>query len=213
MTEADNLAEAVASCQNDIVQALVREKLAAGVAATEIVTECNRGMSLLGERFASGECFIPELMFGGMVMKQVMAQVGPELDKSQVGEPIGTAVIGTVQYDVHDIGKDILIMMLRGVGFEVVDLGVDTPPDKFADAIREHKPAVVGLSLLLTTCFKSVTATIEAIEQAGLRDGLSIMLGGAAASELLRENTRCDFYGKTAVDGMKYACSVVGATP
>lgn len=213
MTELSKLAEAIASCQNDTVQALVREKLEAGVSATEIVAECNRGMSLLGERFAAGECFIPELMFGGMVMKQVMAQIGPELEKSQVGEPVGKAVIGTVQHDVHDIGKDILIMMLRGVGFDVVDLGVDAPPEKFTDAIREHKPHVVGLSLLLTTCFKSVAATVEAIEQAGLRDGVSIMLGGAAASELLKENTRCDFYGKTAVDGMNYACSLVGAKP
>lgn len=213
MTESTALAEAIAACQNDTVESLVKEKLAAGVPATDIVAECNRGMASLGEKFAAGECFIPELMFGGMVMKNVMALLGPELEKSQADEPVGKAVIGTVQHDVHDIGKDILIMMLRGVGFEVIDLGVDAPPEKFVDAIREHQPAVVGMSLLLTTCFKSVTATIEAIREAGLRDGLAIMLGGAAASELLRENAGCDFYGKTAVDGMKYACDVVGATP
>lgn len=212
MTEAGDLAEAIASCQNNAVQALVRAKLAAGVAANDIVAECNRGMSLLGERFASGECFIPELMFGGMVMRQVMKQLGPELEKIPSGEPVGKAVIGTVQHDVHDIGKDILIMMLRGVGFEVIDLGVDTPPEDFVDAVREHRPAVVGMSLLLTTCFKSVSATVEAINMAGLREGLSIMVGGAAASDLLKDNTGCDFYGKTAVDGMKYACGVVGAT-
>jgi methylmalonyl-CoA mutase cobalamin-binding domain/chain len=115
-----------------------------------------------------------------------------------------------VQYDVHDIGKDILIMMLRGVGFEVIDLGVDVPPEKFVDAIRRHEPAVVGVSVLLTTCFKSVIATAEAIRQAGLRDRIALMVGGAAASDLLRENADCDFYGKTAVDGMNYACQVAG---
>jgi methylmalonyl-CoA mutase cobalamin-binding domain/chain len=212
MTESGNLAEAIAACQNDAVQALVKERLAAGVPATEIVAECNRGMSLLGERFAAGECFIPELMFGGMVMKNVMAQLGPELEKAQPPEPVGKAVIGTVHHDVHDIGKDILVMMLRGVGFEVVDLGVDTPPAKFVEAVRTHQPAVVGMSILLTTCFKSVAATVDAIKEAGLRDGLTIMLGGAAASEMLKDNSGCDFYGKTAVDGMKHACTVVGAT-
>ncbi len=211
MSETGNLAEAIAACQNDTVQALVKEKLAAGVPANDIVAECNRGMSRLGEKFAGGECFIPELMFGGMVMKNVMAQLGPELGKAQASEPVGKAVIGTVQHDVHDIGKDILIMMLRGVGFEVIDLGVDTPPEKFVEAIRQHQPAVVGLSLLLTTCFKSVTATVEAIKEAGLRDSVTILLGGAAASEMLKDNTGCDFYGKTAVDGMKFACGVVGA--
>ncbi len=211
MSDTTSLAEALAACQADRVTSLVQEKLASGVPPTEIVAECNRGMSLLGERFAQGECFIPELMFGGMIMKQVMAQLGPQLEAVQTGEPVGKAVIGTVQHDVHDIGKDILIMMLRGVGFEVVDLGVDAPPEKFVEAIRQHAPGVVGLSLLLTTCFKSVSGTVEAIRQAGLRDQVKIMLGGAAASELLKENTGCDFYGKTAVDGMKYACQVVGA--
>ena len=101
-------------------------------------------------------------------------------------------------------------MMLRGVGFEVVDLGVDAPPEKFVEAVREHRPAVVGMSILLTTCFKSVAATVGAINDAGLRDGLTIMLGGAAASEMLRDNTGCDFYGKTAVDGMRHACAWSG---
>jgi 5-methyltetrahydrofolate--homocysteine methyltransferase len=123
---------------------------------------------------------------------------------------VGKAVIGTVQHDVHDIGKDILIMMLRGVGFEVVDLGVDVPPERFVEAVRQHQPHVVGMSILLTTCFKSVANTVEALRAAGLRDNIKIMLGGAAASELLRESTGCDFYGKTAVDGMKYACQLVG---
>lgn len=211
MSDTTNLADAIAACQADAVAGLVREKLSAGVPATEIVAECNRGMTLLGEKFAQGECFIPELMFGGMIMKSVMAELGPQLAQARTAEAKGKAVIGTVEHDVHDIGKDILIMMLRGVGFDVVDLGVDAPPRKFVDAVREHRPDVVGLSLLLTTCFKSVSGTVEAIREAGLRDGVKIMLGGAAASELLRENTGCDFYGKTAVDGMKYACALVGA--
>ena len=109
--------------------------------------------------------------------------------------------MGSVQHDVHDIGKDIVITMLRGVGFEVVDLGVDVPAAKFVQAVAEHKPQVVGMSVLLTTCFKSVIATVEAIRRAGQRQNVAIMVGGAAASDLLSENAGCDFYGRSAVDG------------
>jgi 5-methyltetrahydrofolate--homocysteine methyltransferase len=91
-----------------------------------------------------------------------------------------------------------------------VDLGVDASPEKFVEAVRQHRPSVVGMSLLLTTCYKSVSGTVQAIRDAGLRDSLSIMVGGAAASDLLAQNTGCDFYGKTAVDGLQFACRVAG---
>ena len=176
----------------------------------QIVAECNRGMVELGNRFSRSDCFLPDLMFGGMIMKRVMAELGSRLEDVEKHVAQATAVIGTVQHDVHDIGKDIVIMMLRGVGFDVVDLGIDAPPEKFVDAIRRSNPSVVGMSVLLTTCFKSVTETVEAIRQAGLRDKVSIMVGGAAASQLLSEKAGCDFYGKTAVDGLRYASQVAG---
>lgn len=213
MTEAHGLAEALSLCQEGTVKKLLKEKLDAGVPAGEIVAECNQGMVELGNRFGREECFIPDLMFGGMIMKGVMAELGPLLSPGDAPEveAKGKVVMGTVQHDVHDIGKDIVIMMLRGVGFEVVDLGIDVEPEKFVEAVREHDPAVVGISLLLTTCFGSVTATVDALREAGLRDKIGIMVGGAAASELLRENTGCDFYGKSAVDGLNYACQVADA--
>lgn len=210
MTEENSLAEAIAGCREDQVKTLVGQKLEAGVPAVEILAECNRGMIELGNRFGREDCFLPDLMFGGMIMKGVMAELAPRLGEAPTRQTRATAVIGTVQYDVHDIGKDILIMMLRGVGFEVVDLGVDASPETFVEAIRQHQPVVVGLSVLLTTCFKSVIATVEAIQEAGLRDQISVMVGGAAASELLSQNAHCDYYGKTAVDGMNFACQVAG---
>jgi 5-methyltetrahydrofolate--homocysteine methyltransferase len=211
MTQAENLAEAVANCQEERVQQLVREKLAAGVSANDIVAQCNQGMIDLGNRFAREECFIPDLMFGGMIMKTVMAELGPKLAESQSVRSAGKALVGSVQYDIHDIGKDIVVMLLRGSGFEVIDLGVDVPPERFVEAIREHQPALVGMSVLLTTCYKSVTATVEAIRQAGLRDQVKLMVGGAAASDMLSTSAGCDFYGKTAVDGVSYAREVIGA--
>ena len=213
MCQPDNrLFEAVAGARETEVMDLVRQRINAGEPAAEILAECNRGMVELGNRFATGECYLPDLMFAGMIMKGVTAELTPLLEKGQTATARGTVVMGSVQHDVHDIGKDIVITMLRGSGFEVVDLGVDVPPEKFVEAIAKHRPQVVGMSVLLTTCFKSVIATVEAIKQAGQRQGVSIMVGGAAASDLLRENAACDFYGKSAVDGVKFAGSVVGAT-
>jgi methylmalonyl-CoA mutase cobalamin-binding domain/chain len=210
MTQPNNIIDAIAHVREAEIKSLVNEKIAAGVPAGEILAECNRGMIELGNRFAAGTCFIPELMYGGMIMKSLMAQLAPLIGQTQKQQTVGTVVMGSVQHDVHDIGKDIVIMMLRGVGFEVVDLGVDVPPAKFVDAIRQHSPSVLGMSVLLTTCFKSVSATVEAIKQAGLRGGLKIMVGGAAASDLLAQNTGCDYYGKTAVDGVQYASRMAG---
>jgi methylmalonyl-CoA mutase cobalamin-binding domain/chain len=212
MSQPDNrLFEAVAGARETEVMELVHQRIGAGEPAADILAECNRGMVELGNRFAVGECYLPDLMFAGMIMKGVMAELTPLLETGQTATTRGTVVMGSVQHDVHDIGKDIVITMLRGSGFEVVDLGVDVPPEKFVEAIAQHKPQVVGMSVLLTTCFKSVVATMQAIEQAGQRQGVSIMVGGAAASDLLRENAGCDFYGKSAVDGVKFAASVVEA--
>ena len=205
MSWEDEIVGAFILAEQDKVLSMVRGKLDAGIPAIEILADCNRAMIELGERFSKGDCFIPELMFAGMVMKSILAELAPLMDDSLAPQSAGKIVIGTVQHDVHDIGKDIVVMLLRGVGFDVVDLGVNAPPERFVEAIREHRPTVVGMSVLLTTCFKSVTATVEAIREAGLRDGVSLMVGGAAASDLLRENTGCDFYGKTAVDGIEFA--------
>lgn len=210
MSDSGNLAEALAGCDEQQVKTLVRRKLDAGTPATEILAECNQGMIQLGNRFAEGDCYIPELMFGGMIMKSVSAELGTALQTTGPAEPVGKVVMGTVLHDVHDIGKDIVVMLLRGIGFEVIDLGVDVPPEKFVAAIREHQPQVAGLSVLLTTCYQAVQQTVEAIREAGLREGLKLMVGGAAASQLLAETAGCDFYGKTAVDGVKFAGQVVG---
>ena len=211
MPELTPLAEAVSRVQEREVKAMLAEQLQSGVAPDQILAECNQGMIELGNRFAREECFLPELMFGGMVMKTVMTELQPHLSGAREAKRAGTAVMGSVQHDVHDIGKDIVVMMLRGSGFDVIDLGVDVPPEGFVNAIREHQPQIVGMSVLLTTCYSSVTATVSAITEAGLRDGIKLMVGGAAASPLLAEKTGCDFYGKTAVDGARYAASLLAA--
>ncbi|MHC4995044.1 MAG: cobalamin B12-binding domain-containing protein [Planctomycetota bacterium] len=213
MTDPTTLAEALIACQADRVKELVQQKLDAGVTAVEIITECDRGMTELGDRFAAGECFIPELMIGGKIMKDVNDTLAPLLEEGfRLSEPVGTAVVGSVRGDMHNIGKDIVVMMLNGAGFEVIDMGVNVPPEDYVKAVAEHKPQILGLSVLLTTCWGSVIDTVSALIGAGLRDNLSVMVGGAASSERLSQEARCDFYGKTAMDGVTFAKNKLGIT-
>jgi len=206
-TDKNTLKESLALCDESAVMSAIDKLSSDGVAADEIVATCNEGMGLLGERFDQGEAFIPDLMFGGMIMKKVMTKLASSLSSEQSGKRGKTFVIGTVKHDVHDIGKDIAAMVLRGNGFNVVDLGVDVSPEKFVEAIREHKPEFVGMSLLLTTCYKSITETMQAINSAGLRNTVKICVGGAAASALVAERCGLDYYAVTAIDGVNWAKS------
>lgn len=128
MDQPGSLFEAIAQARETEAMTIVRRQIAAGVPAADILAECNRGMVELGNRFAGGDCFLPDLMFGGMIMKGVTAELGPLLGQGQAAKSCGSVVMGSVQHDVHDIGKDIVVTMLRGVGFEVIDLGVDVVP-------------------------------------------------------------------------------------
>ena len=205
--EKETLKESLAVCDEPAVLDAVGKLSSAGISASDIVKLCNEGMGRLGKRFDQGEAFIPDLMVGGAIMKKVMTKLAPELSSEQSDEKGETFVIGTVQHDVHDIGKDIAAMMLRGNGFNVIDLGVNVAPETFVEAIREHRPEFLGMSLLLTTCYRSVTATMQAIEDAGLRSAVKICVGGAAASPLVAERCGLDYYAETAVDGVNWAKS------
>ena len=206
-TDKNTLKESLASCDEDAVMIAIDRWINAGVAAEDIVAVCNEGMGLLGQRFDEGEAFIPDLIFGGMIMKKVMVKLTPLLSSQETGKLGKTFIIGTVRHDVHDIGKDIAAMVLRGNGFNVIDLGVDVPPERFVEAIREHQPEFVGMSLLLTTCYRSITETMKAIDDSGLRNSIKICIGGAAASQLVAERCGLDYYAETAVDGVNWAKS------
>jgi 5-methyltetrahydrofolate--homocysteine methyltransferase len=206
-SDKDILKESLAACEEAAVMSAIDRLSGDGVTAEDIVATCNEGMGLLGERFDQGEAFIPDLMFGGMIMKKVMTKLASALSTKQTGKRGKTFVIGTVRHDVHDIGKDIAVMVLRGNGFNVVDLGVDVSPEKFVEAIREHQPVFVGMSLLLTTCYRSITETMQAINEADLRNTVKICVGGAAASGLVAERCGLDYYAATAIDGVNWAKS------
>ena len=206
-SDKNTLKESLTVGDESAAMAAIDRLSGAGVTADEIVTLCNEGMGMLGEKFDQGEAFIPDLMLGGFIMKKIMTKLAPKLSAEQTDKKGKTFVIGTVQHDVHDIGKDIAAMMLRGNGFNVIDLGVDVMPERFVEAIREHQPEFLGLSLLLTTCYRSITATMKAIDEANLRSTVKICVGGAAASALVAERCGLDYYAETAVDGVNWAKS------
>lgn len=161
-------------------------------------------MDEVGARFQAGRSYLPEMLVAAQAMKSGLAVLEP-LIKGGAVKPAGTAVIGTMQGDLHDIGKNLVIMSLEGAGFEVIDLGMDVPPAKFVDAIAAHQPRVVGMSALLSTTMAGMEKTIKAIEAAGLRDGIKIMVGGAPVNQTFADQIGADFYGKDSVAAKVFA--------
>ena len=212
MAQQESLSQAIADLAEEKAKQLIKEKMAAGVSADQVLKECQTGLAEIGNRYEEGRYFVSELMYAGEIMKDIMVDLGPMLSgKSESEAAIGKVVLGTVKGDIHDLGKDVVALMLRGAGFEVIDLGVDVTPEKFVEAIKETDAQVVGMSVFLTMAYEAATATVNAIKEAGLRDKVSIMIGGGPVTELVREKTGCDFYGKDAVSGTNYALEVVGA--
>ena len=162
------------------------------------------GMSIVGVKFRDNLIFVPEVLISARAMKAGMAHLEPILSASGV-EPLGTIIMGTVKGDLHDIGKNLCIMMLRGAGFVVHDLGVDTKPDDFVDAVMEHDAEIVGMSALLTTTMPNMGVTIEALEEAGLREDIKVMLGGAPVTLAFAEDMGADGYGDNAIEAVDRA--------
>ncbi len=195
------LVDAIADMEEDEALRLTHEMIDAGREPADILAICKQAMDIVGRRFEEQEYFIPELVMAGEMLDQIGALVKP-LIKGQAeeqGAGIGTMVLGTVHGDLHDIGKNIVGFMLDVNGIEVVDIGVDVQPQKFIDAIREHKPQVVGLSGFLTLAFDSMKETVEAITEAGLRDQVKITIGGGQVDEAIRVYTGADAFGLTAM--------------
>lgn len=165
-------------------------------------------MDEVGDLFQKGEYFVPEMLVSARAMKQALAVLRPIMKEKGV-KPLGRVVIGTVKGDLHDIGKNLVIMALEGAGFEVIDLGIDVAPEKFVDAVKEHNPQLVGMSALLTTTMLSMKDTIQSLKDAGLRDGLKIMIGGAPVRKEFADEIGADFYGRDSTEARNYARLVI----
>ncbi|MEM0024041.1 MAG: corrinoid protein [Thermofilaceae archaeon] len=195
------------------VKALVREALAKGASPNEVIERALRpAMEEAGRRFEKGEFFLAELVVAGDLFKEVMDEIlVPEIQK-QGGSTrsLGTVVIGTVRGDLHDIGKSIVATMLRAAGFNVIDLGVDVPPEKFVEAAIENKADIVAMSALLTTTMLEMRNVIEELKKAGIRDKVKVVVGGAAVTEDFARSIGADGYGEDAVKGVKVCKELLG---
>ena len=192
------------------VDRLTREALDQGVSANTILDDgLIAGMAVVGVKFRDQLLFVPEVLVAARAMKAGMVYLEPILVESGI-EPIGTVIMGTVKGDLHDIGKNLCIMMLRGAGFEVHDLGVDVKPDEFIDAVVEHGAQVLGMSALLTTTMPGMGRTVEAFEEAGLRDEVRIMVGGAPLAPDYSDDMGADGYGKDAIACVDLAKRLLG---
>jgi methanogenic corrinoid protein MtbC1 len=192
--------------------AYVDEALGKGTAPEALLAEAQEGMNVVGQRFAKGEYFIPDLVFSGEILKGVVQKIEPKL-KAGAGKEakrLGKVVVGTVAGDIHDIGKDLVVFMLDVNGFEVTDLGIDVPVQKFVDAVKETGSTVVGLSGFLTLAFDSMKETVDALAKAGLRDKVKIMIGGGQIDDHVTKYTGADAFGKDAMEAVTLAKGWIG---
>ena len=193
----------------DEVRNLIQGALDVGDRAERVLEEgLIQAMDRLGVRFKNGEIYIPEVLLAARAMHAGMAILKPILSKS-TGTMAGKVVIGTVKGDLHDIGKNLVVMMLEGGGFEVVDLGIDVSSDKFLEAVREHQPQVVGMSALLTTTMRKMKNTIQAIEAAGFQKQVKMIVGGAPVTEKFAKEIGADGYAPDAVSAVDVVKSLL----
>jgi methanogenic corrinoid protein MtbC1 len=207
----EKLVQAIADMREDEALGLVREMVEDGSDPMAILDSAREAMGVVGQRYEEGTYFLPELMLAGEMLNQISDLLKPELAKVPEIKRHGKVLIGTVRGDIHDIGKNIVTFMLDVNGFEVLDLGVDVSPQKFVEAVQDFGPQVIGMSGFLTLAFDVMKETIEAIETAGLRDGVKIMIGGGQVSEEIRQYAGADAYGNDAMAGVSLARKWVGS--
>ncbi len=200
----EKLAQKLAELDEEGVLALVGSELDGGTDPLEIFDACRDGMVLVGERYEQGDYFVSELMMAAAIFKEVTGTLEPAL-AGRTAETRGSVVVGTVQGDIHDIGKDLVVGMLQAAGFEVHDLGVDVPPAAFVEKVAETGATVVGLSGLMTTSFDPMKATVAALQDAGLRPGTKVMIGGGPVTEQVQTYTGADGWGNNAQTAVKLA--------
>ena len=200
-----DLVEALSELEEAEALEITKRRLEAGEDPNAILSDARNGMGIVGNRFATGEYFIPDLIYSGEILKQVSDMVKPKLVKGKGIKKLGKIVLGTVAGDIHDIGLNIVDFMLDTNGFEVFNLGVDVAPNKFVEKVKETGAPIVALSGFLTLAFDSMKETVKALEEAGARGKIKIMIGGGQVDEHVKEYTGADAYGKDAMEAVTLA--------
>jgi 5-methyltetrahydrofolate--homocysteine methyltransferase len=207
----DQLQQALIAGDAGTVMDLTQALLASGVPARQIIDEALLpGMEVVGERMRSGDCFIPEVLLSARVMQGALDLLRPHMAEGE-STSAGTVVIGTVEGDLHDIGKNLVAMLLQGAGFEVVNLGTGVTAAQFVSAVKEHRPQILGMSALLTTTLPHMRRTIQALKDEGLRGSLKVMVGGAPVTQAWADEVGADGYGANAGMAVDRAKGLVGA--
>ncbi|ACM61647.1 5-methyltetrahydrofolate--homocysteine methyltransferase [Caldicellulosiruptor bescii] len=188
-----------------LVPEKVKEALSSGISAETILNDALiQAMSVVGEKFKNNEIYVPEVLIAARAMKAALEVLKPILTETGV-KPIGKVVIGTVKGDLHDIGKNLVAMMMTGAGLEVIDLGVDVAPEKFCEAVKNHNPQIVAMSALLTTTMPNMKTTIEKLQEQGLRDKVKVIVGGAPVTESFAKSIGADGYAPDAASAAELA--------
>ena len=204
------LLDAIINLREGDSVAITRQLLEAGVDPLDILADCRQGMTLIGQRFEREEAFLPELMMAGEILKAISELIKPQMSTAPQNESLGRVVIGTVQGDIHDIAKDIVVFMLDINGFEVFDLGVDVAPQVFVEKVVEVDADVLALSGFLTLAYDPMKATIEALKLAGLGTEVKVMIGGGQIDDYAHEYTGADAWGPDAMSAVRLVTGWIG---
>lgn len=207
----EDLAAEVIKGDAGVVKNLTEEALSQNISAEEVLNSgLVAGMNVIGKQFKNNEVFIPEVLVAARAMKAGMQIIRPLLAEANV-EPLGKVIIGTVGGDLHDIGKNIVAMLLEGAGFEVLDLGADVTKEKFLEFAEKEKPDVLGMSALLTTTMVFMKGMVQSLEESGLKDKIKVIVGGAPITQSYADEIRADGYAPDAASAVDLVKSVMGS--
>jgi len=208
----DQLADHIVSLRREEALAEVHRQLDGGVDPLAVLEECRQGMTRVGGLFQEGEYYLSELLISAELFKEAAAILEPHLARLRRAEPLGKVVLATMQGDIHDLGKNILMTLLQVSGFEVHDLGVNVAPEDLVEQVRRIGPDIVGFSSLLTTSFQSSKRAVELLCEAGLRDQLKLIVGGGVTTPAFKDYIQADFQTLDAAEGVAYCVEVLGAS-
>jgi 5-methyltetrahydrofolate--homocysteine methyltransferase len=211
MADFSSLSQAIVEGNGDETPELTREVLKTGATPQEIISQgLQPAMGIVGEKYSSGEYFLPDMLMAARAMNNALEILKPMLADTKI-PTLGTIVLGTVKGDIHDIGKNIVATFLKGIGFNVIDLGEDVPDEKFIEAVKENQADILGLCALLTTTMPSLSTVIKALEEAGLRSTVKVIVGGAPVTQDYADHIGADAYAANGGDAARVCRELVEA--
>ncbi len=204
----DQLIASIADLDEEKTLSLVDAKIRAGHSYSEIMESCRRGVEIVGQRYGEGHYFLADLIMSEEIFKAVVRLVEPLIEVNTATNGV-SIVLGTIEGDIHNLGKDIVAYLLRSVGFRVNDLGVDVAPEKFVQAVNETGASILGISILLTSCIGSIKKVVDLLQESGLRDRVQIIVGGYPVSQLIKEFTGADYIANEASQGLEICMEIL----